>query len=369
MERLDRRGDGLRRLAGLRGCARRPVRRDREQRAVDREAIRGQGSAHAPYERKSAFATSPLSESASSLNGFLTRGTSRGSRLRRRARSLPPSARNGPSGIACLRAARPWRTSSTIAGTAPAMKPRKSPTTTDRPRPAPMNTRELHVPHSHALRIRENDEEQRQAGAETRRAPTRRSARRASAQSATRTAPGSTIRSGISRCSRSVRVTITRTQQKNAAIAGLEREAEGKPGCRSRGAAVPAVTSGKPARERDAAEQRRVNGRVGRESIGQRADDKSCEQAEESRGQVHRSRFPERARVPPRHERSVHIPHPEDWRPSTESALERACRCFPFPPSRDPLTPSRGDADDDARVRSERYCGGLRSGPRTTRTR
>ena len=147
------------------------------------------------------------------------------------------------------------------------------------PSPAPRKRGELHVAHPDAARIHENDEEEHEPGPERAQDPL--DARIVDRPQGERSTPlpGRTILSGISRCSRSVRVMTTSTQQKNAADERLEREAEhepaGAPEQRRAG-----VTSGRRgereragAAARAAARSSRGDRRAGRRQPGEQPDE------------------------------------------------------------------------------------------------
>ena len=155
----------------------------------------------------------------------------------------PPSARNGPSGIADFRASLPCRAKSTAAGTNAAKKPTNIATITGMPRPAPRKADSLTSPRpsprGYARTTRNS----------TRPAPSalRIHSRLGSSivrSANTTTAPGRTTLSGISRCSRSVRVTITRIQQKSVAAAASSVNPKTRPHAPP-SSAVPSSTSGR----------------------------------------------------------------------------------------------------------------------------
>ena len=196
------------------------------------------------------------------------------------------------------------------AGTAPAMKPKNRPTMTARPSPAPMKTASFTSPIPIPLRVREDDEEEREAGPQGAEHPydarvvdRARNERRA-------TALGRTIRSGISRCSRSVRVITTSTQQKNAAIAASSVRPNTSPDIAPSNA-VPAVTSGSRREKGTRRRSGRADRSVGREPVRERPDGQTDKEPDEARAQVHRSRFPCCTRVPPTAARAG-IPQPDD---------------------------------------------------------
>ena len=109
-------------------------------------------------------------------------------------------------------------------------------------------------------------------------------------RASTATAPGRTTLSGMSRCSRSVRVTTTRIQQKSVAAAACEREAEDEPACTTeqRGAEQHERESRRP---RHAPEQRVVERRVRRDPVGERSDEHAEEQPDDPRGEIHAADF------------------------------------------------------------------------------
>ena len=112
------------------------------------------------------------------------------------------------------------------AGTSAASMPIISATGTVLPSAAPISERELHVAHSHALRIGERRGEEEARRRRRPRSPTRGWDAGRCCAASTIAAAGSTIRFGMTRYSRSVAETATRTRQKNAATAASAVDAE-----------------------------------------------------------------------------------------------------------------------------------------------
>ena len=126
-----------------------------------------------------------------------------------------PSARNGANGMPILRAAEPWRARRTTLGHE---RGEHAEHQADADEPAEHRAeqqRELDVAHAHPGRVGERGHEQEAGGAERAERPLRARVRAPSARRARSPPPGTTIRFGTIRCSRSIAVSTTSTTQKN----------------------------------------------------------------------------------------------------------------------------------------------------------
>ena len=199
----------------------------------------------------------------------------------------PPSARKGPSGIAFFRASRPWRTNSTRAGT----NARKNPETRAEER------RQLDVPHAEPARIDEHDQEEQQPRAESAQDPLdARVVDRPQAEDENAARQDDLV-------GNETRLEVgTGDDHENPAedsgSRSLEREAEYEP-ARSTEEGGTGHDEPQARRARDRPDERIVARSIRREPVGDRADDDPHDQANETRSDVHDTRFPDGGSLPP----------------------------------------------------------------------
>ena len=239
----------------------------------------------------------------------------------------PPSARNGPSGIDCLRASLPCRTKRMHGRDERDEEPDEHRDDDRDPEPGAQEGRELDVAHAEPARV---DRGRSGTGRSRRRAHTRIHSRLGSSivrRARTTTAPGRMTLSGISLVSKSVRVTITSTQQKTAAASSLERETEHEAARAAEHVPFRATTSQRRRRPRNRLQERIVERRVRRKAIGEWAHDEPGEQPDETGTDVHATRFPDERRLPAaRAAREPFRLRPGDGHPSIWGGMTAASR-------------------------------------------
>ena len=228
----------------------------------------------------------------------------------------PPSARNGPSGIDCLRASLPWRTKRTIGRHERDEEPDEHRDDDRDPEPSAEEGGELDVAHADAPRVDEDDQEEHEPGAERRQDPLdarivdRPERRGRRPRRAGRPCPES---AGLEVGARDHDEDPAEDQRDER----LERESEDEAAAPPR-SAVP--ERDEPERgERGTAPQQRDRAAAHSSRDGPRAGRRRSRRRDRRlRHRRPRSRFPDSARLPAtRADASdVGVPHPGDGRPS-----------------------------------------------------